>query len=196
MDVAQPPLSAPADRCKTCQSNSTRNSRSNVASRNFLANVKPEAGKYLLASCGYRGNVATQEVDNEIAKQKMSDDFVTWVPKTIKSSIITVQPQDTPMNGTFANSTALESVFQRVRAQFGKLCKRKTFFVLVPSTKVKVWMKWNIKNLHCVFVMLHNVIAWLWSRSLFCVVCVPKRWSLVVDSYNSIEKMLRLFFSA
>ena len=100
------------------------------SSRNFLANVKPEDGKYLSASCGYRGNLATQEVDDEIAKvqQKMSDDFVTWIPNNIKSSIITVPPEDTPMSGTFvANNTALKAVFQRISAQFAKLYKRKAF---------------------------------------------------------------------
>ena len=34
--------------------------------------------------------MATQEVDDEVAKiqQKMTDDFVTWIPNNIKSSII------------------------------------------------------------------------------------------------------------
>ena len=31
------------------------------SSRNFLANVKPEDGKYLSASCDYRCNLATQQ---------------------------------------------------------------------------------------------------------------------------------------
>ena len=55
------------------------------SSRNFLAIVKSEDGKYLTASCGYRDNLATQEVD-EVAtiQQKMSDDFVTWMPNNIK----------------------------------------------------------------------------------------------------------------
>ena len=33
------------------------------ASRKFLANVTPEDGKYLSASCNCLGNLATQEVD-------------------------------------------------------------------------------------------------------------------------------------
>ena len=36
--------------------------------KNILANVKPEDGKYLSCSCGYRGNASTQEIDDEIAK--------------------------------------------------------------------------------------------------------------------------------
>ena len=36
--------------------------------KNMLANIKPEDGKYLSASCGFRGNLASQEVDDEMAK--------------------------------------------------------------------------------------------------------------------------------
>ena len=50
-------------------------------------------------------------------QKKMSDDFVTWIPNIIKSSIVTVQ----------TNSTALEAVFQRIWAQFARLYKRKAF---------------------------------------------------------------------
>eukprot|EP00483_Globobulimina_turgida_P006269 UN06279 len=100
------------------------------SSRNFLSNVKAEDGKYLTASCGYRGQIATQEVDDEVAKiqQKMADDFVTWIPNNIKSSIITVAPEGTTMSGTFvANTTAIKGVFQRISAQFAKMYKRKAF---------------------------------------------------------------------
>merc|ERR1711931_90688 len=92
--------------------------------------VKSEDGKYLTASCGYRGNIATQEVDDEIAKiqAKMADDFVAWIPNNIKSSIITVPPEGTEMSGTFvANTTAIKGVFQRISAQFAKMYKRKAF---------------------------------------------------------------------
>jgi tubulin beta len=100
------------------------------SSRNFLANVKPEDGKYLTASCTYRGDLSTQEVDDQVAQvqAKMSEDFVTWIPNNIKSSIIRVPPEDTEMSGTFvSNTTALKSVFQRISAQFAKMYKRKAF---------------------------------------------------------------------
>ena len=49
-------------------------------------------------------------------------------PNNIKSSTITVPPEDTPMSGIFvANNTALKAVFQRISAQFAKLYKRKAF---------------------------------------------------------------------
>merc|ERR1712038_1885482 len=100
------------------------------SSRNFLSNVKSEDGKYLTASCAYRGPMATNEVDDEVAKiqAKMQDDFVAWIPNNIKSSIITVPPNGTAMSGTFvANTTAIKGVFQRLSAQFAKMYKRKAF---------------------------------------------------------------------
>merc|ERR1712013_724185 len=100
------------------------------SSRNFLANVKSEDGKYLTASCGYRGDIASQTVDDEVAKiqQKMQDDFVSWIPNNIKSSIINVSPEGSDMSGTFvANTTAIKGVFQRISAQFAKMYKRKAF---------------------------------------------------------------------
>merc|ERR1712025_1338253 len=100
------------------------------SSRNFLSNVKSEDGRYLTASCAYRGAMATSEVDDEIAKiqAKMADDFVSWIHNNIKSSIITVPPEGTDMSGTFvANTTAIKGVFQRISAQFAKMYKRKAF---------------------------------------------------------------------
>merc|ERR1719220_3135069 len=105
--LAQAPLFAPGQGSKvklTIQEISDQM----WSSRNFLANVKSEDGKYLAASCAYRGNgVATSEVDDEIAKiqAKMADDFVSWIPNNIKSSIISVPPEGTPMSGTFVANT-------------------------------------------------------------------------------------------
>merc|ERR1711978_744698 len=79
---------------------------------------------------GYRGKIATQEIDDEVAKiqQKMAYDFVTWIPNNIKSAIINVPPEGTPMSATFvANTTAIKGVFQRISAQFAKMYKRKAF---------------------------------------------------------------------
>merc|ERR1712048_920665 len=100
------------------------------SSRNFLSNVKSEDGKYLTASCGYRGAIATQEIDDEVAKiqQKMADDFVNWIPNNIKSSLIEVPQEGSPIAGTFvANTTAIKGVFQRISTQFAKMYKRKAF---------------------------------------------------------------------
>ena len=98
--------------------------------RNFLANVRSEDGKYLTTSSHYRGLMAIQEIDDEMVKikQKMTDDFVAWIPDNIKYSIIDIPPETTQINGTLiANTTALKGIFERISAQFAKLYKRKAF---------------------------------------------------------------------
>merc|ERR1712207_13697 len=127
--LAQAPLFAPGqgDKVKLTVQELTDKMWS---SRNFLSNVKSEDGKYLTASFAYRGNLATQEIDDEVAKiqQKMSDDFVSWIPNNIKSSLISIPPEGSAMSGTFvANTTAIKGVFQRISAQFAKMYKRKAF---------------------------------------------------------------------
>jgi len=101
------------------------------SSRNFLANVKAEEGKYLSASLGYRGaQLSSQEIDDQVAQvqQKLEEDFVKWIPNNIKSSIINVPPQDSAISGTFvANTTSMKAVFQRIATQFAKMYKRKAF---------------------------------------------------------------------
>ena len=51
----------------------------------------------------------------------MADDFVTWIPNNIKSSIIGVPPVGTGMSGAFvADTTEMKGRFQRIPAQFAK----------------------------------------------------------------------------
>ena len=58
----------------------------------------------------------------------MEDDFVSWIPNNIKSTIISVPPDDSPLSGTFvANTTAIQSAFVRISRQFAKMYKRKAF---------------------------------------------------------------------
>jgi tubulin beta len=75
--MAQAPLFAPGEgaRVKLTVQELTDQMWS---SRNFLANVKPEDGKYMSASCTYRGDLSTQEVDDQIAQVqgKMSEDLL------------------------------------------------------------------------------------------------------------------------
>jgi len=101
------------------------------SSRNFLANVKAEDGKYLSASLGYRGlQLSSQEIDDQVSQvqQKLEEDFVKWIPNNIKSSIINVPPNESAISGTFvANTTSMKAVFQRIATQFAKMYKRKAF---------------------------------------------------------------------
>ena len=100
-------------------------SKSWPTEHNFLANVKSEDGKYLTASCGYRGPMATQEVDDEVAKiqQKMAEDFVTWIPNNINSSIIGVQYEW----HICVQYHCDQGRVPKESAQFAKMHKRKAF---------------------------------------------------------------------
>ena len=53
---------------------------------------------------------------------------MSWIPNNIKSTIISVPPNDSPLSGTFvANTTAIKGVFQRISTQFSRMYKRKAF---------------------------------------------------------------------
>ncbi|NKC16569.1 MAG: hypothetical protein GKR94_31530 [Gammaproteobacteria bacterium] len=100
------------------------------SSRNFFSNITSDDGKYLSVYYGFRGNTTRREVDEESAKvqQKMSDDFVTWIPNSIKSDIIDTPPENTLISAVvIANTTAMKGIFQRISAQFAKLYKSKAF---------------------------------------------------------------------
>merc|ERR1712060_318024 len=98
--------------------------------RNFYSNVKANDGKYLAASFTFRGNLRSQEVDDQIAKtqDEQSDDFVEWIPNNLKSSLISRAPKTSAMSCTFvANTTSLKGIFQRLATQFGAMYRRKAF---------------------------------------------------------------------
>jgi len=129
--LAQAPLFAPGEGSKV-RVNIRELTDQMWSSKNFLANVKSDDGKYLAASCGYRGDgIPSQEVEDEVAhiQQKMAEEFVTWIPNNINSTIINVQPlNDIEKSGTFiANTTAIKGVFQRISAHFAKMYRRKAF---------------------------------------------------------------------
>jgi tubulin beta len=100
------------------------------SARNFFSNVKPDDGKYLASSFCFRGNMTTNDVDENMDKlqNKQADDFVEWIPNNIKSSIVETPPVTSTMSATFiANTTALKGIFQRLATQFGAMYRRKAF---------------------------------------------------------------------
>jgi len=100
------------------------------SSRNFFSYVKPEDGKYMTASLLFRGDMSTQEVDENIEKRQSAnaDDFVEWIPNNMKTSVVKVPPKDCDQSCTFvANTTGLKGIFQRLSNQFGTMFKRKAF---------------------------------------------------------------------
>jgi len=97
---------------------------------NMMVACDPRKGKYLTASCIFRGAVAARDVDAQLLSMqtKDSDSFVPWIPNNIKSSICNVAPKGEPISGTFiANSTAIQDVFKRISGQFAIMFRRKAF---------------------------------------------------------------------
>lgn len=98
--------------------------------RNFIANVRPDDGKYMTASLLFRGDIATQEIDENISKRQSAhaDDFVEWIPNNMKTSVVTVPQVDTKQSCTFvANTTAIKTIFERLADQFRSMYKRNAF---------------------------------------------------------------------
>jgi len=98
---------------------------------NMMAACDPRRGKYLAASCIFRGaNIATKDVDDQMiqVQAKHPDSFVPWIPNNIKSSICSVAQQGLKMSGTFvANSTSVQDLFKRIGTQFSHMFRRKAF---------------------------------------------------------------------
>jgi len=127
--IAQAPLFSPNNQTHIALNVKELNDQC-WSGRNFLANVSAEDGKFLAASLVFRGNLSSEEVDDQMAQtqSKLADDFVNWIPNNIKSSIVNIPPVDVPMSSTFvANTTALKGIFQRIATQFAKMYKRKAF---------------------------------------------------------------------
>jgi len=98
---------------------------------NMMAASDPSTGKYLTASVLFRGpEVSTKEVDEQMLaiQNKLSSQFVQWIPNNIKSSICSIPHTGVKMSGTFiGNSTAIQELFRRVGTQFTAMFKRKAF---------------------------------------------------------------------
>jgi len=127
--IAQAPLQSESN--KNYQKNNVQQMTNQCFSpTNFFANVNPDDGKYMTASLLFRGDIATQEVDQNVEKRQTanSDDFVEWIPNNMKTSVVTIPPKDSNGSCTFvANTTALKSIFERLAQQFGSMYKRKAF---------------------------------------------------------------------
>merc|ERR1712048_1167522 len=77
------------------------------SARNYYSNVKPDDGKFLAASFVFRGKINSERVDKQMRdlQEKQADDFVTWIPNNIKSSIVTTPAADYEKSGTFCANT-------------------------------------------------------------------------------------------
>jgi len=102
------------------------------SSRNYLSSVKREDGKFLCATNIFRGCMYTDTIDDGIAmmKQKMADDFVSWIPNNFKDVHFRHGCLDNKEAACFlsANTTATKEVFRRINCQFAKLWKGRSLF--------------------------------------------------------------------
>merc|ERR1712113_1126532 len=86
--------------------------------KNFLAKVNINDGRYMSTTCVYRGQaLKTWEVENEQRQfqDKLSDDFVNWIPNNIMTSVVNVSTNFSNVNGSFiGNFTGINAVFRRI----------------------------------------------------------------------------------
>jgi tubulin beta len=98
--------------------------------RNMMCAADPRSGRYLTASCLFRGRMSTKEVEDQLLhmQSKNSSFFVEWIPNNIKSSICDIPPKGFKISCAFiGNSTAIQMMFNRIAEQFSAMFRRKAF---------------------------------------------------------------------
>jgi tubulin beta len=92
--------------------------------RSYMSESDPKYGKILTGSILFRGEqVSGCEVDKQISNltNKLSNQFVEWIPNRIMSSICSVSPpyKQSSMSGTIMlNSTSINTTLRRVQKNF------------------------------------------------------------------------------
>ena len=63
--------------------------------KNMMCAADPRHGRYLTASCMFRGRMSTKEVDEQMmnVQSKNSSYFVEWIPNNIKASVCDIPPK-------------------------------------------------------------------------------------------------------
>ncbi|KAA0170482.1 hypothetical protein FNF28_01476 [Cafeteria roenbergensis] len=98
--------------------------------KNMMCAADPRHGRFLTASCMFRGRMSTKEVDEQMLniQNKNSSYFVEWIPNNIKASVCDIPPKGLKMAACFVgNSTAIQEMFKRVGEQFTAMFRRKAF---------------------------------------------------------------------
>ena len=83
---------------------------------------------YLTVAAVFRGRMSMKEVDEQMLniQNKNSAYFVEWIPNNIKTAVCDIPPKGLSMASTFiGNTTAIQTLFQRISEQFGAMFKRK-----------------------------------------------------------------------
>ena len=88
----------------------------------------PSIASYLTVAAVFRGKMSMKEVDEQMLniQNKNSSYFVEWIPNNIKTAVCDIPPKGLSMASTFiGNTTAIQTLFQRISDQFGAMFKRK-----------------------------------------------------------------------
>merc|ERR1711939_774563 len=98
--------------------------------KNMMAASAPRNGRYLTVAAMWRGKVSLREVDDTMVQiqARNADHFVEWIPNDIQTAHCDIAPKDSKMAVTFVgNSTAIQSLFQRINTQFSSMFRRRAF---------------------------------------------------------------------
>lgn len=98
--------------------------------QNMMAAANTRKGKYLTATCVFRGHVSTKEVECYLseARKRNSRNFVDWIPGNMTRAICDIAAPGQKITSTFlGNTTALQDVLKRIMEQYSSMFKRKAF---------------------------------------------------------------------
>jgi len=97
---------------------------------NLLCNLDFGSGKMLAAGVIYRGDIPTQQVDEELRRiqTQLSNEFVSFIPRNVKMSVVDVPHAGFTRSATMLlNTTAIASMFRRVTTNFNAMYSKQAF---------------------------------------------------------------------
>lgn len=98
--------------------------------RNMMTACDPRRGRFLTVGTFFRGQMSMKEVEEQMmnTQNKLSNNFVEWIPNNLKTAVCDVPPRDVKMSATFVgNSTAIQELFIRIGDQFTAMFRRRAF---------------------------------------------------------------------
>ncbi len=93
---------------------------------------KNGSGKHLAASCIFRGDIPSGEIDDQIAQMqsKHSASFIEWIPDNLKTSLCSRPPINLNMSGTaLMNTSAIIDNLKFTSQRFNAMYKRRAFLM-------------------------------------------------------------------
>jgi tubulin beta len=97
---------------------------------NLMCHIDPRSGKFLACGMIYRGDCATQQVDEEILRiqTQYSNNFVDFIPHNIKTSVVDVPHSGFTRSATMlCNTTSIIGMFRRIDDNFNAMFRKNAF---------------------------------------------------------------------